>query len=383
MSEVKYIFKDPDFLEFCYFRAWSTAGASEEHAKIMARCIAYGDRIGKQQQGMGVFEAPITVLRSGNLDIKAIPEVVLDGPAYTVIDGNMSSGQYTLTKATSIAIEKARSSGISISLSRNHNDAGCFAAYTSLAADQDMIAIATNNALRLVSPWGAMENILCSLPLAMSSPGGDEAPIEVDIATGDTYDAHISEAYFNKTKLKGKWLADPETGELTDDVTNFYTPIDEFGRLADCSAPVVFDSPRLYALSVMCEVLSGVLVPGGRIGPEIPYPVSAWTKYQGETSVGGSMIIVINPAIFGDIKEFKSKSDKLARYCKDAKKLPDVDEIFLPGERGYRNRVTGLEVKIQRSHWDGFKEILNSFNLSIKQLQNEWQDEINNITTKA
>jgi L-2-hydroxycarboxylate dehydrogenase (NAD+) len=373
MNEANYLFENPDFLEHCYSKVWFAAGATQEHADIMGRCIAYGDRIGKQQQGMGVFEAPIICLRSGNLDIKAEPETVTDGPAFSVIDGHMSSGQYTVTMATQIAIEKARSSGIAISLSRNHNDAGCFAAYTSLAVENDMLAIATNNALRLVSPWGAMENMLCSLPLAMGAPGGEEAPIEVDIATGDIYDAHITEAYFNQTKLRGKWLVDPETGEHTDDVSEFFDPVDDYGRLADCKAPAVYDSPRLYALSVMCEVLTGVLVPGGRIGPEIPYPVRAWTEYQGKTSVGGSMVIVINPSVFGDIEEFKSKSDKLSRYCKGAKKLPGVDEIYMPGERGYRQRQSGEDVQIQKSHWDAFVEIVESFDLDIDTLRNNWR----------
>lgn len=373
-TDANYLYENPDFLEHCYRSVWLSAGASDEHARIMGRCISYGDRIGKQQQGMGVFEAPIVCLRSGNLDIKAVPQIVSEGPAYTVFDGNMSTGQYTVTRATETAIDKARTLGIAISMSRNHNDAGCFAAYTSLAAEQDMVAIATNNALRLVSPWGAMENMLCSLPLAMSSPGGDEAPIEVDIATGDVYDAHITEAYFNKTKLRGKWLANPETGELTDDVSEFFDPVDDYGRLADCKAPVVYDSPRLYALSVMCEALTGVLVPGGRIGPDIPYPVRAWTEYQGQTSVGASTVIVINPAVFGDIEEHKAKSDKLARYCKGAKKLPGVDEIFMPGERGYRNRQAGNDVKIQKSHWTAFEEIVESFDLSVANLRTQWQE---------
>lgn len=371
-QESNYIHEDPAFLEYCYGQIWSAAGASDEHAKIMGRCIAYGDRIGKQQQGMGVFEAPVITFRSGNLDIKAKPEVVVDGPAYTVIDGNRSSGQYTVSMATQISIKKARTHGIAIAMSRNHNDAGCYAAYTSMAAEQDMVAIATNNGIRLVSPWGGMENILCPLPLAMSAPGGEEAPIEVDISTGDVYDAHITEAYHNKTKLRGKWLVDPETGELTDDVTPYYQPVDEYGRLGDCTAPVVFDSPRLYALTVMCEALTGVMTPGGKIGADLPHPVKAWLDPQDATSVGASTIIVINPALFGDINELKSKSDKLARTCKGAKHLPGVDEIFMPGERGHRIKKSGEDVKIQRSHWDAFLIIADSFGVSVDELRTKW-----------
>ena len=373
MTDIQFRSENPDFLEFCYREIWRAAGATEEHARIMGRCISYGDRIGKVQQGMGVFEAPIICLRGGNLDISAEPEIVSDGPSFTVINGHQSSGQWTLTLATETAIEKARESGVAISLSFNHNDGGCFAAYTALAVEQDMVCMATNNSMPLVSPWGGMENTLGAGPLSVASPGGQQTPIFCDIATTEIYDAHIAEAYFNKKPLPGKYLVNPKTGELTDDVTGFFEQVDEFGRLADCTAPSVFATPRNYAINLITEIFSTLITPNSVISPNMPNTIAAWGQPQGIGSVGGSFVMVLDPAKFQPIDVFKDKSDALVQACKNAQKRPGVDEIFLPGERGYRNMKQNEDVEIMPNHWEAFIKIAESFDLDINHLKKKWE----------
>ena len=56
-GESKRLKMNADFLEYCYKRFWQQLGASEEHARIVARNISLGDRQGKLYQGMGVIEA--------------------------------------------------------------------------------------------------------------------------------------------------------------------------------------------------------------------------------------------------------------------------------------------------------------------------------------
>jgi LDH2 family malate/lactate/ureidoglycolate dehydrogenase len=72
--------EDSDFLELCYKSVWMAAGACEEHADTVARSISLGDQMGKLTQGIGVFEAILITLESGNLDIKATPTLASEGP---------------------------------------------------------------------------------------------------------------------------------------------------------------------------------------------------------------------------------------------------------------------------------------------------------------
>jgi L-2-hydroxycarboxylate dehydrogenase (NAD+) len=119
--------------------------------------------------------------------------------------------------ATKHAIEKARTHTVGIAMARNHNDAGSFFTYTSLALEQDMFAMATNNSLPLVSPWEGMENKLSGAPFCAVTPGGEEPPLLTDIACIEAHDGNISEATLNHQKLSGEYLVDPQSGELTDD----------------------------------------------------------------------------------------------------------------------------------------------------------------------
>ena len=366
--------ENPDFLEFAYRALWLAAGAQEEDADAVARGAALGDRMGKLTQGMGVLDCILFALGAGNLNLEAVPELVDEGPSWALYDGNQATGFWTLTKATLHAIEKARETGIAIGMARRHNDGGSFFAYTSLALEQDMFALASNNSPPLVSPWGGMENVLSGAPFSAVSPGGEEPPLITDFACISMHDGNMSEAAFNGQKLSGKYIVDPTTGELTDDPMPYFIPVKGYGRFCGSRAPSVFDSPRLYAMNVFTEMLSAVIVPGATITPELPHGKGSWKQKWDGGSVGGSAIIVIDPSRFGPIDEVKGRSDRFVQKVKAAKTLPGVDEIHLPGERGYRAWKDNAPVQILETHWAPFLGHLNRYGLDIEVLREEWQN---------
>ena len=367
--------ENPDFLEFTYRQLWLAAGAHEEDADAVARAVSLGDRMGKTTQGMGVLDVILFALEAGNLDIRAVPEVVAEGPSWVLYDGHQATGFWTLTMATRQAIEKARAHGIAIAMARNHHDAGSFFAYTSLALEQDMFAMATNNSVPLVSPWGAMENVLSGAPFSAASPGGEEPPLITDFACIPAHDGNISEAAFNGRKLAGEYLVDPQTGELTDDPEPYVIRVEGWGRFCGCRAPTVFDSPRLYAMNVFTEMLSSLIVPGALTTPELPHGKGAWRKKWNCGSVGGSTVIVIDPSVFGPVEDVKARSDRFVRKVKSAKKRPGVDGIHLPGERGYRAYQSNEPVEILETHWQPYTERLTKYGLEIDGLRAAWTRE--------
>lgn len=365
--------ENPDFLQYVYKELWMAAGASDEHADAVARAVSLGDRMGKLTQGMGVLDVIFLSLEAGNMDMEAVPEIVAEGPTWVLYDGKQSTGHWTLTMAANKAIEKAREHAVGIAMARNHNDAGSFYAYTSIALEQDMFAMASNNSVPLVSPWGGMEKKLSGAPFCAVSPGGEEYPLVTDIACIEAHDGNISEAAYNNRKLDGKYLVDPDSGELTDDPAPYIIPVEGYGRICGCSAATVFDTPRLYAMNVFTEMITTLLVPGAVISPELPYGVDAWKKPWGMGSVGGSMVLVIDPSHFGPIDEVKARSDRFVRAVKSAKKLPDVDEIYLPGERGLAREAKGDDVEILETHWGPFVGRLQKYGLDIEDLRNTWK----------
>ena len=202
--------EDPDFLEHCYRRVLGELGFSAEHAAVVASCVSDGDRNGKLAQGMGVFEIPVLLARTGTMDVGATPEVVDEGPTWIVIDGRRSSGQWAVTLAMEAAIAKTRDHAIAIGFVRDFNDAGAFGTYVRMAARESMMAIATNNDTGLA--MGRDGERSSSAPFAAATPGGEHPPIVSDIQAVEVHDGDLSEAYFQGRKLKGPYLVDPDTG---------------------------------------------------------------------------------------------------------------------------------------------------------------------------
>ena len=203
-----------------------SAGGTEEHADIIARAIGFAHRQGgeKLNQGLGVYEVLDIALESGNLDIKAEPELVNEGPTWGVFDGKKSSGYYVLDKMAKMAINKAREHAVAITFGGNHNDAGSFASYAYMAHEHDMVGICSNNTVPLTAPYGGMGNLLSSPPFDAIIPSGEEVPLWTSIKLAEFYDGDIAEAVLQEKPMKGKWLIDPETGELTDDARKYAKP---------------------------------------------------------------------------------------------------------------------------------------------------------------
>ncbi len=106
----------------------------------------------------------------------------------------------------------------------------------------------------------------------------------------------------------------------------------------------------------------------------LPHGVEAWSEPWGMGCVGGSMVLVIDPSHFGPISEVKDRSDRFARAVKSANKRPGVEEIHLPGERGYRAWKANKPVEILDTHWDPFVARAKKYGVDVEGLRNQWNE---------
>ena len=118
-GELETMTEDPDFLEYGYRRVLEALGFTADHAEIVARCVSDGDRNGKLTQGIGVFEIPVLLARTGTMDVAATPAIVDEGPTWVVVDGRRSSGQWAVTMAMEATMAKARQHAIAIGFVRD------------------------------------------------------------------------------------------------------------------------------------------------------------------------------------------------------------------------------------------------------------------------
>ena len=365
--------ENADFLEYAYYRVWKANGASDEHARAVAYAVSFSDRAGKMNQGMGALENIDIVVQSKNLDMSTKPEIIAEGPSWATVDGHRTSGQYALTTMARIAIDKARESGIAIVFGGNHNDAGGFGAYTWMAYLEGMAAQSSNSTPPLAAPFGAMENKLPVPPWDGIMPSQDEPPVWMSTKLAEFYDADVASAYLQGKRLKGKWLIDPETGELSDDPKPYFVQLGDYGRVSDYTAAGQFENPRTYTQNLFSEGMNVIINPvAERLSAETPR-IAEFLEPADAPSVSGSHFVAINPAAMGSMEDVLDKADRLARTVQESKPRPGKS-VRMPGASAWKRlRQHGDEVRILANHWDPFWGIAKREGLSEEQLRRDYE----------
>jgi LDH2 family malate/lactate/ureidoglycolate dehydrogenase len=133
-----------------------------------------------------------------------------------------------------------------------------------------MVGMAVANTLPMTAPYGGRDGLMSVAPFALTAPAGVQKSILGDVALSQVYDCHSIHAVENNERLGGKWMADPDTGKLTDDPSPYVA--DPHQRASRIRAAGVFADPRLYCLNVFSEVMTGLTTPGGRPTNEHEYP---------------------------------------------------------------------------------------------------------------
>jgi len=126
------------------------------------------------------------------------------------------------------------------------------------------------------------------------------------LAVWEFYDADISEAMLNNQPMKGDWLIDPNTGDLTADVKRYAEPFEGYGRVWGYSCGGQIESPRTYALNLWNEGMTAIAnpigIPVNQISDLATYLAAAKGEAEATTTVGGSYYLCIDPAVFGPLE---------------------------------------------------------------------------------
>jgi L-2-hydroxycarboxylate dehydrogenase (NAD+) len=298
-------------------------GLPSEDADIVAGLMAEADLQGSD--GHGVIRLPQYVQRieAGGINTRPDIRVVEERAAMAVVDGDNGMGHLVVSRAVRLAIEKARVAGVAWVGTRASNHAGPASLYARMPLAHDMIGLyfAVGNANHL-PPWGGMEMLLSTNPIAAGIPAGDEPPVVLDMAT--------TVAAYGKVKAKAKrgesmpvgWMVDRQGQPLTDPQRaheGFLLPI---------------GGHKGYGLALIVGLLAGTLQ-GAAMGREV---VDFNADHSTPTNTGQA-ILVLDLAAFGGAAPFKAAVDTLVRDIRDSERLPGVERIWLPGEQSHGKRA--------------------------------------------
>jgi len=307
-------------------RAYVAAGMPPADARSTAELMIEADLLGSDAHG--IFRLPMYIkrVRSGGFNRQPNIRIERETASTALIDGDNAMGHLVVRKAAETAIAKAKATGVAWVGLHHGNHAGAGAVYARMPLAHGMVGIygAVGSANHL-PPWGGIEMLLSTNPLAIAVPALEEPPVVLDMAT--------TVASYGKIKARaqrgemmpegwmmgfdGKPLLDPKrSGE------GFLMPI---------------GGHKGYGLALMIGLLGGTLN-GAAMGRDV---VDFNADSSSVTNTGQCMIAV-DLAAFGDPTEIRRNVDRVAREMRSAARMPGADRIRVPGEESHRRREQHL-----------------------------------------
>ena len=307
--------------------AMTGLGLPKADAATVAALMAEADLQGSDGHGVSRLPQYARRIKAGGFNVRPNIHLVREQAAMAVLNGDNGMGHPVMKRATEIAIEKARSTGIAWVNSQFSNHAGPASLYASMPLAHDMIGLyfAVGNANHL-PPWGGLDMLLSTNPVAAAIPAGTEKPVILDMATTvAAYGKVKSKALRGETMPVG-WMIDRQGKPLTDPKR-----ADE-GMLLPLGGMEA--GYKGYGLAMIIGLLAGTLG-GAAMGRD----VIDFNHDDESVTNTGQAIAAINIAAFGDVATFKARVDALVRDFRSAERMPGVDRIFVPGERSHATRL--------------------------------------------
>jgi LDH2 family malate/lactate/ureidoglycolate dehydrogenase len=298
---------------------YQASGLPAEDAGLVADTLVTADLWGHSSHG--VMRAPwyIDRLRNGVMRPVTQPRRLVDAGAISVLDAEDGVGQVVAVQAMRDAIRRAKAHGVGVVSVRNSNHHGALGYYTRMAAAEGCIGVLTTNGSPAMAPWGGRKKLVGNNPWSIAAPAGQHAPMMLDIANTVVARGKIFLARQKGQPIPDHWAID-ESGMATTD------PVAALNGVIQPMA-----EHKGYAISVMMDVLSGVLS-GSGILDEVSGP------YQAEKrSRCGHMFLALNIAAFGPEAAFAERMERMIAQIKAVPRVPGCDEVFYPGEIEARN----------------------------------------------
>lgn len=291
-------------------------GVPEEDARVVSERLVEADARGRSGHGLIRLPQYSRRIEAGGYNLNPNITVTREAPSSALVDGDNGLGQLVMTRATSVAISKAASSGIAAVGTVHSNHAGAAGIYTSMALEAGFgafyFAVANGNAM---PPTGGVEKLLGTNPLAFALPAGIEDPFQLDMATTVVSHGTISVTAQAGEEMPPGWVVDEEGEWITDPNRSdegFLAPIGGY---------------KGAGLGMMIGLLAGVMT-GAAFGRDVvPFRIDHVTPTN-----TGQLIYVFRPDLFMSKDEYEARMDAKLRELRDSRTLTG-DPVVLPGER--------------------------------------------------
>jgi uncharacterized oxidoreductase len=314
-----------------------------DEAELTARLMVEANLTGHDTHGARQTPRYVELIEKGLIKAGAPLTVVNETPTTAVLDGHHNLGYVVASKATELAIAKARKTHLSAVGVRNLNHVGRVGAYPEMIAAAGLVGIVTVNAQSkrgsLVTPFGGLAARIGTNPMGAGFPNPAGDPVILDLATSAVAANKIRQAKSRGKRTGEGWMV-LKDGTPTTDPTDFME-----GRAL--MLPLGLNQGHKgYALAVMVDILSGILAGSGT--PLHPSP----------DLNNGTFIICIDPDAFVARGEYEKHVREYIDYLHATPTAPGAPPVQVPGDYEARNRRQRLKdgIEIEPPVWEDLRK---------------------------
>ena len=326
------------------------AGCSEENARAAAASHFDADLRGVGLQGLDYMPYLFKSIESGHIDPKGSPKVIKRTSATSLIDGHRSLGQTAALLAIEEVSRLANEAGMGAVGITNSADIFMLGFYAErLAREKRLVSLIFSAGPPLVHPYGGVERMLSTNPIAFGFPRPDGKSMVFDMGTSALTNARIRQAAYHGESVPLGTGVDHE-GRPTTDPSEIQAGA--IGPLAEHKG---------FGLALCVAMLAGPLT-GSGIGPQL----KGWLS--GEACAGmGHFFIAIDPAAFGEAIDFEQAAEAYIQQIKGSKRAVNVDEIRIPGEQvdAIRDRARADGVEVLAATWTIIGELATTYGVTL------------------
>src|ERR1700732_480981 len=244
-------------------RVFEAAGSQPDEAQLIADHLIEANLRGHDSHGVGLSPNYLQHLAGGTVVANRKGRVVSENGSLIVYNGERAWGQIAARETTTIAIAKARETGVAVVALRNPHHIGRVGTYGEICAEAGLVSfhfVNVTDARPAVAPWRGTDARFSTNPVCIAIPGPEpERPIILDMATSVVAMGKVRVARNKGEQLKPGILLDGEGKATTDPGAMYRQPR---------GALMTFGEHKGYALAFVCEMLAGALCGSGPKGAE-------------------------------------------------------------------------------------------------------------------
>jgi LDH2 family malate/lactate/ureidoglycolate dehydrogenase len=305
-----------DDLRRCLATAFERLQLTPEDAEGLSGLLVESELRGHPDHGVAALGVLAGFYRDGTLNPRPRVRVLHETDGAILFDGDRGGGPGAPTRAMRWCIDRARErKGMAVAAVRDWQLVVA-APYARLAAEAGLIGFACTNFVPLVAPPGGRTAVFGTNPIAFGLPAGRHPPVVLDVATTVSSMQKVRVAAQQGTPMPDGVIFD-HAGRPSTDPAAFL----EGGLLAPLGYP---HAPHKgFGLALLVDALSGVL--------------SGTGFAQGVAGgAAGNFLWALDVEAFLPRREFLARMDAQLDQVKQGERLPGVEELLVPGERGQR-----------------------------------------------